>query len=270
MCALTKDILNVPISSLDYDQTSLQIIDWAKKHESRTVGVCNVHSVTTAGWNPELKKALLSNDLNTPDGVPLVWTLKTLGATRASRVYGPTLMLYLLAYARYENLRIAFYGGHPDRLEKLVSNLKNQFEGLNVVEAISPPFRKLTEAEEHDHLQRLREARPHLIFVGLGCPKQEIWMAKHRDQVPAVWIGVGAAFDFHADAVPQAPSAIQRLGMEWAFRLYQEPRRLAKRYITTNPVFLLRVASQITTSALRKSWGAIAAGLIPDNTATNA
>jgi len=238
-------ILETPVCDQNYDQTSDTIISWAKLGCSRAVGVCNVHSVTTSLWDPELKQALLQSDLNTADGMPLVWVQRLMGSRHASRVYGPTLMLYLLAHAQHEKLRVAFYGGHADRLKTLLHNLNQRFPNLEIVEAISPPFGTISEEEQQNLIGKLQAAKPQLIFVGLGCPKQEKWMIRHRESLKAVLVGVGAAFDFHANAVPQAPALLQKAGFEWAYRLYREPRRLIKRYLTTNPVFIAAACVQV-------------------------
>ena len=249
-CFKTTRILDIPISNLGYDGVVNRIIKWGIAGERRYVGVCNVHSTTSSAWTPELREALVESDLNTADGMPLVWMQRLLGHSQASRVYGPTLMLETLKKAAPMNLRIAFYGGHPDRLPILLEKLEASYPGLNIVEAISPPFRALTPEEDEDYTRRLNEARPHIIWVGIGCPKQERWMHEHRPRLRGVMVGVGAAFDFHAGVVSQSPAILQKVGLEWAYRLYCEPRRLMKRYLTTNPVFIARAAGQLVRKFL--------------------
>ena len=170
--------------------------------------------------------------------MPVVWAQRLLGYEGASRVYGPTLMLKTLARAEERGWKVGFYGGHPGRLKTLIARLQDQFPKLQVVFQESPPFRELSEEESKDYVQRINEAQVDVLWVGLGCPKQERWMAEHSSRIDAVLVGVGAAFDFHAGAVAQAPAILQRIGMEWAFRLAKEPRRLFRRYATTNPLFL--------------------------------
>ena len=245
-----SDILNIPVANLDYDGVVDQIIRWGQARENRYVGVCNVHSITASTWDQKLKHALTGSDMNTADGMPLVWMQKLLGHKKASRVYGPTLMLKTLEKAVPKGLRMAFYGGHPQRLSVFLNNLMLKFPGIEIVETISPPFRPLSEKEDAHYIQLLNEAKPDIIWVGIGCPKQEIWMMEHSPKVPGVMIGVGAAFDFHAGAVMQAPSFVQKIGMEWFFRFCCEPRRLFKRYLTTNPVFIYRAACQLANKAL--------------------
>ncbi|MEM0967767.1 MAG: WecB/TagA/CpsF family glycosyltransferase [Verrucomicrobiota bacterium] len=244
-------ILEIPIAALSYEKAIERFSQWIERKEHHFVGVCNVHSVTMAGWTPPLREALLHSGLNTADGVPLVWTQRLMGLGQAERVYGPTLMLETLQHAEEKEWKIAFYGGHKDRLPILLENLRERFPKIEVVEAISPPFRDLTEEEDREYTNRLASSGADIIWVGIGCPKQEIWMHEHSPKIPGVMIGVGAAFDFHAGSVRQAPTYLQRLGMEWAFRLACEPKRLFKRYVTTNPIFLFRLFRQLIREGLR-------------------
>lgn len=246
----TTDVTGIALNNVNYDSASSQIIDWAKSKQHRYVCICNVHSVTSSSWTPALKLALKSSDMNTADGMPLVWMQKLLGVKDASRVYGPTLMLHTLEKASREKLRVAFYGGHEDRMPKLLEKVRADYPGVQIVESIIPPFRPLSKAEDEQYTERLIEAQPDITLVGIGCPKQEIWMHAHSHRIPGVMMGVGAAFDFHAGAVEQAPAAIQRLGLEWAFRLYREPKRLFRRYLTTNPIFVARAAKQLLLAKL--------------------
>lgn len=245
-------ILGVQIANLNYDKTVATVLEWAKDRQNRYVSVCNVHSVTSSLWTPKLRKALLSSDLNTADGVPLVWLQRILGNKPASRVYGPTLMLKTLEQMNKKGLSCAFYGGHPDRLKKLEAFVQENYPNVKIVASISPPFRELQLKEKLAYLDELRSARPHVTWVGIGCPKQEIWMQENSLYLPGVLVGVGAAFDFHAGAVRQSPPVLQRLGLEWAFRLYCEPKRLFKRYLTTNPVFVLLAVKQIAKKIFLK------------------
>lgn len=246
----STEVIGTPLSNVDYERASEQIIKWSKKRENRYVCVCNVHSTTSSHWDPTLRKALQNSDMNTADGMPLVWMQRLLGTPKASRVYGPTLMLKTLEKANKEKLRIAFYGGHPDRMPELLKMIRSNYPNVEIASVISPPFRPLTPEEDRQFTTQLKAARPNIIWVGIGCPKQENWMLDHSHRIPGVMIGVGAAFDFHAGAVEQAPAAIQKLGLEWAFRLSREPKRLFKRYLQTNPVFLFKAAQQLTKAYL--------------------
>ena len=247
----TTEVTGIALNDVNYDSASSQIIDWAKTRQHRYVCICNVHSVTSSSWTPTLRRALRNADMNTADGMPLVWMQRALGVPDASRVYGPTLMLHTLEKASRKKLRVAFYGGHQDRMPRLLEKVRNDYPGVDIVETIIPPFRPLSKAEDDHFTERLVQAQADIIFVGIGCPKQEVWMHAHSHRIPGVMLGVGAAFDFHAGAVEQAPAAIQRLGLEWAFRLYREPKRLLHRYLSTNPVFILRAARQLLQAKLR-------------------
>jgi N-acetylglucosaminyldiphosphoundecaprenol N-acetyl-beta-D-mannosaminyltransferase len=246
----TTRVNDIQLSQLDYAQTSDRVLKWALSGEQHYVCICNVHSVTSSKWDPALKQSLQQASLNTTDGMPLVWLLRRLGASAASRVYGPTLMLKLLEKAVPQKARIAFYGGHPERMPKLLENLNKWFPTIQIVATITPPFRPPTEEEDRETTRTLADARPHITFVGIGCPKQENWMRAHKDSIPGVMLGVGAAFDFHAGAVKQAPNWLQRAGLEWAFRLAMEPRRLFKRYTTTNPVFIGIALTQLMAAKI--------------------
>ncbi|MGB0414389.1 MAG: WecB/TagA/CpsF family glycosyltransferase [Coraliomargarita sp.] len=244
------DVIGIPLSNVDYETATTRIIDWAQRYEHRTVCVCNVHSTTSSRWNPTLRRALLKADMNTADGMPLVWMLRKLGAPDSSRVYGPNLMLHLLEQANRESMRVALYGGHTKHMPALLNMIRKRFPNVNIVATVIPPYRQLTVDEDDAITKKLKDARPQITLVGIGCPKQEIWMHAHSPHIPGVMIGVGAAFDFHAGAVPQAPHRIQNMGLEWAYRLFCEPKRLLRRYLTTNPVFLCAAFKQLAQSKL--------------------
>jgi len=185
-----------------------------------------------------LRQGVNGADLVTPDGRPLVWALKALGAKGASQVRGTDLMAHVMERAARENVPIGLYGGSPDSLEELVRVLESRFPRLRVAFKISPPFRPLTPEEDEAVIKEIVSSGARILFVGIGCPKQERWMIAHRDRIPAVMVGVGAAFDFHAGRVRQAPRWMQAAGLEWAYRLLRDPRRLWKRYAKHNPRFV--------------------------------
>jgi len=193
----------------------------------------------TAQEEPAFRRILNEADVATPDGMPLVWALRSFGERNQQRVYGPTLMLHLCRQAAREGHRIFLYGGRPETLPMLSERLSQACPGLPIAGMYSPPFRVLTEQEEHSVRKTITQADPDLIFVGISTPKQETWMSAHRDCFRgAVMIGVGAAFDFHAGRVKQAPQWMQKSGVEWLFRLLSEPRRLWRRYLLVTPRFL--------------------------------
>lgn len=206
----------------------------------------NVHVVTESVYHPALRRALRGAAAVVPDGMPLVWFLRRHAHPAQDRVYGPDLTERVLAIAGRRRWRVFFYGGAPDTLAALVRVVRRRHPGLRLAGAFSPPFRRTFAPREFDaHLRLIRRARPDVLFVGLGAPKQEIWMARAaaRTRLPLT-LGVGAAFDFLAGGKPQAPRWMMRTGLEWAFRLMTEPGRLWRRYLVTNPLFLLLVALQ--------------------------
>jgi len=240
-----RSVLGLRVYATSYDDCATRVIDWARGSHGRYVCVANVHT-TMEGWDdPDFQRLVNDADLVTPDGMPLVWALRRLGVADATRVYGPTLTLHVCELAAREGVPVGFYGGRPEAIERLVPTLQQRFPTLQVAFAESPPFRALTLAEDEATVGRIRASGARLLFIGLGCPKQERWMAAHRDRLPLVQLGVGAAFDFHAGLVPQAPQALQRSGMEWAFRMAMEPRRLARRYLRHNPRFVWHLGRQL-------------------------
>jgi len=192
----------------------------------------------------------------TPDGMPLVWALRLLGCKRATRVYGPDLTPIVLARAAAEGLPVGFYGGSPGVLDKFVLLMKARFPELQIAYAYSPPFRALTPTEDQQIVQDISRSGVRILFVAIGNPAQELWMAAHRPRVNAVMIGVGAAFDFLTGAKRQAPRWMMGIGLEWLFRLATEPRRLWKRYLKHNPRFVVLFALQLIRSRFNRARAA--------------
>lgn len=238
-------ILGMRVDATSYARATEQIMRWAEVEESRYVCVANVHMVMEAYDDPGFRAIVNSADLVTPDGMPLVWVLRRMGFPTQQRVYGPTLTLWVAREAARRGIPVGFYGGHPEVAQGISENLRAKFPGLQVSYCYSPPFRPLTPQEDEQVVQAINEAGVRILFVGLGCPKQERWMAQHKDRIRAVMIGVGAAFDFHAGRVRQAPPWLQERGLEWLFRLLMEPRRLWRRYLWHNPRFVALVARQL-------------------------
>jgi N-acetylglucosaminyldiphosphoundecaprenol N-acetyl-beta-D-mannosaminyltransferase len=241
-----QELLGMQLAVTDYAAT-LDWIDAAVAGGRRGyICVAAVHTVMAAREDPELRAAIAGAGLVVPDGQPLVWALRALGHPLTDRVYGPELMDRACARAAQGGQRVYLYGGrNQGALAELARTLRLLHPGLQIVGGHCPPFRPLTEAEEDAVAQEINSTRPDVVWVGIGVPKQEKWMARMRDRLEApVLIGVGAAFDFHAGLIPQAPAALQRLGLEWAFRLVQEPRRLWKRYLRYNPRFVLGFVRQ--------------------------
>ena len=234
------EVLGVPLALTDYERT----IEWMDATiatgQRGYVCVAAVHTVMACQEDPELRAAVLGSDLTVPDGQPLVWAMNALGHDLSSRVYGPDLMARYCERAALTGARMFLYGGrNQGALVQLALNLRTRYPGLNIVGGYTPPFRALTGEEEDFVLDEINRSQADVVWVGIGVPKQEKWMAAMRGRLRApVLVGVGAAFDFHAGLVSQAPRWMQSMGLEWAYRLLQEPGRLWRRYLRYNPLFV--------------------------------
>jgi N-acetylglucosaminyldiphosphoundecaprenol N-acetyl-beta-D-mannosaminyltransferase len=243
------DVLGVPLALTDYGR----MLDWtdaAIEHRLRGyVCVCNVHTVMASQEDQQLRAALGRAALNVPDGQPLVWAINALGHSLAARVYGPELMSRACARAAEAGHRFYLYGGrNQGALVQLALNLRQRHPGVRIVGGYSPPHRPLTREEEDAVAAEINRSRADVVWVGIGVPKQEKWMSAMRDRLEApLLFGVGAAFDFHAGLVPQAPNWLQEAGLEWAYRLAHEPRRLWRRYLRYNPRFMAAFAHQLVS-----------------------
>lgn len=230
-------ILGTRVDAVTLAEAAERILGWAERGEARKVAAANVHMLVEARDDPALAAALAQFDLVTPDGMPLVWRLRRLGHRRQERVYGPDLMLEVCARAAARRVPVGLFGGSPDALEGCRNELLRRFPGLPLVYAWSPPVRP-ARVEEPEVLEAIRSSGARILFVALGCPKQERWVALNAPHLPMVLFAVGAAIDFLAGRVPQAPPWIRRAGLEWAFRLAVDPKRLWRRYAYTNTRFL--------------------------------
>jgi len=244
-------VLGTWIRRTDPERTLAVIRGWIASGRRDYVCLVNVHAVMEAHRDPALRAIYNAAGLALPDGMPLVWAAHVAGLGDVRRVYGPDLMLSVCAQAAREGWACYFYGGAPGTGERLAEELARRFPGFRSAGAHDPPFRTLTDEEVRADVARINAARPEVVFVGLGCPKQERWMAAHREALEApVLAGVGAAFDFVTGRVPQAPRWMMGLGLEWLFRLVQEPRRLWYRYLVYNPLFVIHFLLQ--TAGLRR------------------
>jgi N-acetylglucosaminyldiphosphoundecaprenol N-acetyl-beta-D-mannosaminyltransferase len=232
-------ILDINVNETSYIDATNQVQRWAQSGESRAVYATSVHGTMEAHDAVEFREILNRADLITPDGMPLVWMMRLKGARDQQRIYGPTLMLQILEMAAREKIPVGFYGGEATTLEMLVIRMKTAYPDLRVRYVFSPPFRVLSSIETQQIRQEIISSGARILFVGLGCPRQEKWIDAQRQIITAVMIGVGAAFDFHAGVKPQAPTWMQRLALEWLFRLLTEPRRLWKRYLQHIPRFIV-------------------------------
>lgn len=244
-------ILGMRVDSTSYIASTKHVIKWAREGRPAMVCLGNVHMVMTAYDEPDFAKVLDDADLVTHDGMPLVWAMRLLGHEGLERVYGPHLMHFVCQAAAKRGIPIGLYGGTPEVLADLAEALIHRHPGLLIPFRVSPPFRPTT-IEENDHdLRTLRESGAKILFVGIGCPKQELWMHKHRRRFSGPMLGVGQAFDIHSGHSRMAPRWIQNIGMEWFYRLCTEPRRLWKRYLKNNPRYVALVAMQLFERTLQ-------------------
>lgn len=240
-------VIDVPVSVTDYDETARHVLAAAERAEPYLVTALAVHGVVEARTDAAMGRAIRGFDIVTPDGQPVRLALNLLHrAGLRDRVYGPTLMLRLCEGAAERGLPVYLYGSTLAVVKGLERSLRSRFSDLRVVGAEPSAFRPLSAAESRDLGERIRASGARLVFIGLGCPRQELFAAAHRDIIGLPQICVGAAFDFHAGAKRQAPRWMQDHALEWLFRLMQEPRRLFKRYAVTNTRFLLALARQLT------------------------
>jgi N-acetylglucosaminyldiphosphoundecaprenol N-acetyl-beta-D-mannosaminyltransferase len=242
---LTAHVLTARIDVLTWGTALSRISRWAAGRESRYVCLCNAHSCVTAGRNAEFGRAIRDADMVTPDGAPIAWALRHLGFPGQQRINGPDLVWKYLAEAETLGQIVFFYGSTDEILGKLRRRLARAFPHLRIGGMHSPSFQAISPAEDEADVLRINSSGAGVVFVGLGCPKQELWMAAHRGRVQAVMIGVGAAFDYHAGTIARAPPWMQRNGLEWLHRLCSEPRRLWRRYLVTNTLFIAGMFKQL-------------------------
>lgn len=243
-------ILGVPVSTLDLPACASLIMRWARDEARaegpRTICATSVHGLIEGWRDPAFRAVLNDAALITPDGMPLVWVGWLRGRSGMSRVYGPDLMLEICRLSAGTGVRHFFYGGAPGIAERLADRLVVRFPGLSVAGWYSPPFRELTPTELEEVVARVNGASPDVVWAGLGTPRQERWAGAVRARLRAKVVAtVGAAFDFHAGRLRQAPRLLQRAGLEWAYRLAQEPGRLWRRYLRNNPLFVILAGAEL-------------------------
>jgi N-acetylglucosaminyldiphosphoundecaprenol N-acetyl-beta-D-mannosaminyltransferase len=240
------NVLGVGISIINLDSAVVSVGEALERKTKGYVCITGVHGVSEAQQDPAFRAILNRSFLNTPDGMPMVWMGRLQGFRQMGRVYGPDLMLRVCELTRTGEFTHFLYGGGPGVAQDLKGRLERRFPGLRIVGTHTPPFRPPTDAEVNALINHVNEIRPDIFWVGLSTPKQEKFMAEYWRKLHAtLFFGVGAAFDFHAGRVRQAPRIMQRSGLEWLFRLGCEPRRLWKRYLKNNPVFLFRAFCQL-------------------------
>lgn len=249
----TTDVLNVKISALNMSLAIATIEEWVNSLDPNYVCICTVHTVMECQRDPHMMSIVNSAGLRTPDGMPLVWLSRRAGHSKVDRVYGPDLMFELARRSVTTGHRHFFYGGAPGVAEELSERLTARFPGLQVAGTHTPPMQKVGDIESHDVISRINDSGADIVWCGLGTPKQDWWVSNHRPLLNApVLIAVGAAFDFHTGRVKQAPKWMQRNGLEWFFRLTQDPKRLWRRYILDNGRFVMRIAGPQLRPLLRR------------------
>jgi len=240
------NVLGVGVSALNLDSALAAVAQALERKTKGYICVTGVHGVSEAQTSPDVRRILNRAFLNTPDGMPMVWMGRLQGLKDMRRVYGPDLMLRVCEYTQKRGFTHFLYGGAPGVAQDLKLRLEQRFPGLRIVGCHTPPFRPSTEPEEEELRRQFQALKPDVVWVGLSTPKQEKFMADHWRELDAtLFFGVGAAFDFFTGRVRQAPLWMQRAGLEWLFRLCSEPRRLWKRYLKNNPLFILRAACQL-------------------------
>jgi N-acetylglucosaminyldiphosphoundecaprenol N-acetyl-beta-D-mannosaminyltransferase len=259
---LTKErILAIDVSQGKHAEFVKSILDLGRRKKSSYVCVANVHMLVEAHWSESFQRVVNQADIVTPDGMPLAKSFKTLYGIEQERVDGMSLLPLLLSKAVDENLGVYFYGSSTQIIEHTKVFINKEYPLLNVVGMYSPPFRYLTEAEENAVIDNIANSGSNIVFVALGCPKQEQWMAEMKGRIPAVMVGIGGALPVLIGTQKRAPQWMQKNSLEWLFRLLQEPRRLFKRYFITNTTFLyLLFKEKIKTRKLDYGLAADKAG----------
>jgi exopolysaccharide biosynthesis WecB/TagA/CpsF family protein len=249
-------LFGVPVSAVSLAEAERCILAAAREGRRALVDHLSVHGLAEAHRDARFRAALERFTLVAPDGQPVRWAMNLLFHTGLrERVYGPALMDRLCAHAAQEGIGVYLYGGSREVLLRLCENLRERHRGLRIVGAEAPPFRPLTEEEDRASVERIERSGARLVFVGLGCPKQELFAAAHADRIHAVQLCVGAAFDFLAGTKPMAPRWMQARGLEWLFRLASEPRRLWRRYLVANSHFVVRLAGELVRQKLGSRTG---------------
>jgi N-acetylglucosaminyldiphosphoundecaprenol N-acetyl-beta-D-mannosaminyltransferase len=243
-------VIGSPLTALSFDAQMQVIVEWAKRRLSKMVCVANAHMLVEAHWNSEFAEVLEKADIVTSDGMPIVWMMKLLGVRTQQRVAGMDMLMALCRLSTQYNLKIYFLGCQQSVLDRMKARLDVDFPNLAIAGMEPLPFRPMTGEEEEEVLDRIESSGAHLVFVSLGCPKQERWMAQQRDRVHAVMIGLGGAFPVYGGVMKWAPRWVRELGLEWSYRLMQEPRRLARRYGATNQAFLWLALKQLVQVGL--------------------
>ena len=250
-CA-SEPILGFSIATTPFTEQIDQIIQWGQQRLSRVVCVANVHMLMEAHWNPDFAQVLSQADMLTPDGMPLVWTLNLLRKCRHDRVAGLYIMREVCQRASDTGLGVYFLGTDASTLAGIRLRLQQEFPDLAIAGMAPLPFRQLTAEEDRQVVEEINQSGAGVLFLALGCPKQEIWMYQHRHKINATMVGVGGVFPIYAGIKKHAPEWVQQSGLEWLYRLVQEPGRLWRRYATTIPPFVYLSVKQVVKTRLQR------------------
>jgi len=244
----TQRVLDFPITALRFHDQIQTILKWAIARESKTVCVANVHMLMEGYWNAEFGRVLKNADLVTPDGMPLVWMMRLLGAPYQDRVAGMDILLALCQLAQTQDISVCFVGSQTEILSIMRKRLEAEFPQLKIAAMEPLPFRSLTQDEDEALMKKINASGAGLVLVSLGCPKQENWTDQHKNKIQGVMIGLGGVFPVYAGIQKRAPRMVRDLGLEWLYRIVQEPRRLWRRYVQTIPPFIWLAIKQLLTS----------------------
>lgn len=239
-------IVSLNVNVCTHESAIERVAELVRQQRGGYVCFSTVHMIMESLDNPEYAQKVNAADFVIPDGMPLVWMEKLQGEKGATRVRANDLMIQLCAHAEKNNLSVGFYGGKQSVIDAILERAQKDYPNLKIAYAFSPPFRFLTETEDAEITAEINEKKPDILFMGLGCPKQENWMAAHKDKLKSVMLGVGASFDFFAGNVKESPEWLGKLGLEWLFRLTQEPKRLWRRYLILNPRFIFQAVKQLS------------------------
>lgn len=244
----TQRVLDFPITALRFEDQIQIILKWAIARQSKTVCVANVHMLMEAHWNPEFANILQNSDIVTPDGMPLVWMMRQMGTHYQDRVAGMDIFLEICKRAQTHNISVFFVGSQKQILSKMLKRLEQEFPKLKIAGMEPLPFSPVGEIEDKALIHKINSSGADVVWVSLGCPKQEKWMIQHKGKIQAVMVGVGGVFPVYAGIQKRAPRIVRDLGMEWLYRCIQEPRRLWRRYATTIPAFICLATRQLFLS----------------------
>ena len=248
---IKRKIIKTNVDVINMSQCQQTIMNWVIDKKSKYVSTADTHVIVRSWFNNKYRKIINSSDITTPDGAPIAWAMRFFGFKNQKRLTGPDLMENLIPLLEKEKCKILFFGSTNRVLSKISNRIEKDNPELEVYFQ-SPPFRNLTKEEEEDNLRIINNINPHLIFVGLGAPKQDIWIYRNKLKINSVFISVGAAFDFYAKTVPRAPVFMRENSLEWLFRVYKEPRRLFLRYFFSIPLFLIGFTMQLFDVVMRK------------------